>query len=319
MVISFIMNQDRIKRSRGWVFTINNYTDDTVNMLNLLKDTAKNITHMIVGAEEGEQGTKHLQGYIRYNTAYPRNAIAKRIPNAYLDIANAGPEKNHKYCTKQGKILIEHGDFQSQSDGRVASGDKIRHQYQNMWEDIKEGATEAMIGEKYPQFFYKHLNSIRAHIVSSMKCLPPWDGDLTSKNKWIYGPTGCGKSKWAHQQVSAEQIFFKNKNKWWDGYDSTKHKVVLIEDFLTNGSLLENYIKIWADRYSFTAEVKGGTIQVHPSNYILIITSNHSIHSTFSLCNPVDVDAINRRFNEIEFDQSPLTKHMTIDLNILNK
>jgi len=304
-----------VKKSRAWVFTVNNYTEEYINGLNVLLQSSKNITHLIVGKETGENGTPHLQGYIRFSSPLPLNCVSRKIPGAYLDIANAHPYKNYVYCSKQGDVVIDFGDF---SNTQQKNGNKLREVYESMWEDIKEGKQETYIGDTYPQFYFKHLNSIRSAIIRNQVCLPPWSGDLTSKNLWIHGPTGCGKSRWAHNQVPNEYIFFKNKNKWWDGYDSSRHKIVLIEDFLTDGKLLENYMKIWADRYSFQAEVKGGTILVHPSQYILLVTSNHSIHKTFAFCSPLDVDAIYRRFNEIAFDESPLVPHLTVDLNILN-
>lgn len=307
-----------VKRSRAWVFTVNNYTDESVERLNKLVEDPKNITQMVVGKEQGASGTPHLQGYIRFKNPLPRNSISKKIPNAWVDIANGTLKKNFEYCTKEHDILINYGDFETQEQTSKNNGQQLRVQYESMWEDIKEGKQETYIGDTYPMFYFKHLNSIRSAIIRSQVCLPPWSGDLTSKNLWIHGPTGCGKSRWAHNQCTSDAIYFKNKNKWWDGYDATRHKIVLIEDFLTDGKLLENYLKIWADRYSFQAEVKGGSIQIHPSNYILIITSNHSIEKTFLFCNPVDVEAINRRFHEIAYHESPLMPSLTVDLNILN-
>lgn len=307
-----------VKRSRAWVFTLNNYTDESINNLHKLLEINKPvISHLVVGKEKGENGTPHLQGYIRFDNALPLNSVSKKIPGAYLDIANASPLKNHEYCTKQNDIVIDHGDFTAQNESRKKGGETLRVLYATMWEDIKEGKQENYIGDTYPQFYFKHLTSIRSAIIRNQVCLPPWDGDLTNKNLWLFGPTGCGKSRWAHNQVHPEFIFFKNKNKWWDGYDSSRHKVVLIEDFLTDGKILENYLKIWADRYSFQAEIKGGSILIHPSNFILIVTSNHSIETTFCTCPPADVDAISRRFNEIPFDKSPLIPHLTVDLSII--
>jgi hypothetical protein len=54
-------------------------------------------------------------------------------------------------------------------------------------------------------------------------------------------------------------------------------------------------MKIWSDRYSFTGEVKCGSVQIWPGNWYLVITSNYRIDQCFSLD---DADAIKRRFTE---------------------
>ena len=59
-------------------------------------------------------------------------------------------------------------------------------------------------------------------------------------------------------------------------------------------------MKIWADRYTFTGEIKGAHSVIAPS-YNLIVTSNYSIRECFSSIE--DVEAIQRRFTEIYFDE----------------
>jgi len=86
---------------------------------------------------------------------------------------------------------------------------------------------------------------------------------------WVWGPPGYGKS---HMVRSKEpSLFLKAQNKWWDGYQG--EEAVLIADFDKGGVCLSHYLKIWADKWACTGEIKGATI---PLNYKkLYITSNY--------------------------------------------
>jgi len=133
---------------------------------------------------------------------------------------------------------------------------------------------------------------------------------------WIYGKPGIGKSLYVrdnHPQVA----YFKAQNKWWDGY--TGEKVVLLDDFDMGGQCLGHYLKIWADQYSFVAEVKGGTIK--PTYEKLYITSNYLPREIW--CPGEDqtkwdtqmTAAIERRFRIVE-PVGPL--HETVLVNYIN-
>ena len=133
------------------------------------------------------------------------------------------------------------------------------------------------------------------------KYLPPWDGELKSKNIWLWGISGVGKSKWARQQALEKETYVKNCNKWWDGYKDSEVKLIIIEDFPRDqGNWLINVMKIWCDRYSFDGEVKGGTKRINPGKWWLIVTCNHSIDYIFQGAPEEDLNAIKRRFTELE-------------------
>nr|WAE42451.1 MAG: replication associated protein [Cressdnaviricota sp.] len=114
---------------------------------------------------------------------------------------------------------------------------------------------------------------------------------------WITGLSGIGKSRYVRDQYPG--LFYnKPMNKWWDGYKG--EKVVLLDDFDHKGECLGHYLKIWADCYSFNAEVKGSTIK--PFYDIFIITSQYLPKDIFcrgddpKLWDPELRDAIERRF-----------------------
>lgn len=92
-------------------------------------------------------------------------------------------------------------------------------------------------------------------------------------------------------------------NKWWDGYKG--EPFVLLDDLDPDSAKpLRRHLKVWADRYGFLAEAKGG--HACPTHKLFYVTSQYSIEECF----PDDrktQEAILRRFKVI---------HMANPLNL---
>lgn len=120
---------------------------------------------------------------------------------------------------------------------------------------------------------------------------------------WLYGPPGTGKSHVAESLKGEYTLFSKPSSKWWDGYDG--QQVVVIEDLDTEH--LAHLLKIWADKWACTGEVKGGTVPLR--HEVLVVTSNYSITELLTRNlregQPSDVmliEALGRRFKAIHLE-----------------
>lgn len=118
------------------------------------------------------------------------------------------------------------------------------------------------------------------------------------------GPSGVGKSTKA-RALAVERngnaddghAFFTKEadHKWWDGYNG--QPTVIIDDVGPQHKHLGPLLKIWADRWAFQAETKGGSTGWVRPNHI-IVTSQYRITECFgdiSTCN-----ALSRRFKQEE-------------------
>ena len=93
-------------KSRAWCFTLNNPTRTKEDTMSLFP----NALSIIIGDEVGENGTKHLQGYIRFKNAVSFNCITTALPGAHVEAAKGDPASNFKYCSKGGKF-VHRGTF----------------------------------------------------------------------------------------------------------------------------------------------------------------------------------------------------------------
>lgn len=88
---------------KNFTLTINNYTEqDITNIHNFFNGFCN---YLIYGFEEGEQGTKHIQGYAQMKKQKRFLSIIKFFNNrAHIEKAQGTPEQNKAYCSKEGNF-----------------------------------------------------------------------------------------------------------------------------------------------------------------------------------------------------------------------
>lgn len=252
--------------------------------------------------EHLEEGNIHWQFYIEYVIAqrmtYTKN-ISPFLQGAHLEIAMGSENANKEYCSKENNGTF----WEYKGELYQPEGERPKNQWdrtKGIPAMIKQGKSYEEIREAYPATAMQFENGIKKWIAEKLqKEHKTWDGQLTQKNLWIWGPRGTGKTKKAVEDYGGP-VFNKALNKWWDGYIEGM-QVVLLDDWDQTHKVLASHLKKWGDRYPFIAEVKNGAIAVNPGNYRLIVTSNYSIEECFE--NKQDQEAIRRRFHVIHMTE----------------
>ena len=133
------------------------------------------------------------------------------------------------------------------------------------WEMSKQGRVEDVPDD----IQFRYYNTV-LKVASRYQKSPPELEKLD--NTWIWGPSGSGKSTYVHKRYPGH--YKKGFTKWWDGFrvEDEAHQTVILDDLRPMWSLLEE-LKIWADKFPFPAEYKGGVMIIRPAR--IVITSNY--------------------------------------------
>lgn len=262
-------------RGRKWCLTLNNYTDQEFEEL---KEVATRFT--IIGEEVGKTGTPHLQGFLYFQRKKSLRQMKNINPRAHWEMAKGTVQDSVDYCSKEDPDPFMKG--QAPKKNQTAVERLKRNQVllsSSVVELVDSGEISLLQLPLLKKAKAEYLVSSSAHQRDSVCGL------------WIYGPPGTGKTHYVHEHYG-DNLFKKAQNKWWDGYAGEKH--VLLDDLDTN--VLGHYLKIWADKWSCTGEVKGSTI---PLNHLkFIVTSNYTIGQLWEE-DPHMREAIERRFEVI--------------------
>lgn len=268
-----------MSRSRSWVFTLNNYTE-----LEEKEVQDWDCQYLVYGREKGESGTPHLQGYVRFETLKGMPGMKKLQSRAHWEVT-----KNNaaaiKYCKKDGDVF-EKGDPPQQNGGDAAVVRAARNKR------LREQPLEQLVADGELALTMVPLVKKARSILDQES--PPYSHHSV-RGLWIYGPPGVGKT---HRARSFEDVYSKAQNKWFDGY--TGQKTIVMEDLDTVGTGLSHYLKIWADKWPCTGEVKGGTVNLR--HHVFIVTSNYHPADLWPQ-DPVLVAAITRRFELIHMTE----------------
>lgn len=247
---------------KRWCFTLNNYSDEEYSgLLQFLRDSTE---YFIVGKEVGDSGTPHLQGYFicKNKTRFTslRNSISER---AHIEPARGTPNHNRVYCSKGGDYE-EGGSFSRRTDAgeKRKNRDELAIEFRAAVERGRSGILE--YADANPGVFAWSGSTLLRNTVGNAPAISRPDIHV----RWVYGPPGVGKSRFAHQEFPNAYIK-EPRTKWWTGY--VLEKEVIIDDFGPNGIDI-NHLLRWFDRYKCYVETKGDMVPLYADKFI--VTSN---------------------------------------------
>ncbi|AKV62280.1 putative replication initiation protein [Hermit crab associated circular genome] len=255
--------------SKRWCYTLNNYSEDDVVTMKAVPTT-----YHVLGKEVGTNGTPHIQGFLTFKSNKRLSAMKKINARAHWEVAKGTSKQAADYCKKDGNF---------EELGSVPSQGK-RTDLEDAAVMITAGESLKRVAEEHPTVvikYHKGLSALKSLLSESRET-----DDV--RGIWLHGPPGCGKSHLA-RTVSP---YLKAQNKWWDGYANEEY--VLIDDFDKGGKCLGHYLKLWADKYECTGEIKGATVALNHRKFI--ITSNYHPDEIFD-DDSVLLEAITRRFS----------------------
>lgn len=266
--------------TRGWCFTINNYTNNDIEYLN----TCLAYQYIIYGKEVGENGTPHLQGYIHFKSAKKFTTTKKLLQRAHIEPRKGSIDQAIEYCKKENDFYEKGTKPISQAE----KGEKGKAVWSQVLLHARQGNLQ-WIEDNYPKIFIWFSNKLQGLRIPKITIQ---QGELL--HEWWTGSTGTGKSKTVWELYPDH--FQKELNKWWCGYEH--ENVVVIEEWSPKNECTGSHLKIWADRYPFTAQIKGSSLKrVRPLK--LIVLSNYTIRECFP--SSQDFEPLERRFTCIRF------------------
>lgn len=266
--------------AKSWCYTLNNYTENDVNMFKSFE-----CNYQVIGYEVGENGVPHLQGYIVWKRNYRLTQLKKISPAAHWEIALSPDAGN--YCMKGGKFDLIDNRKQGK---RTDLSDAIATLRTDGIKKVKQD---------HPEVYVKFHAGLHKLVDKEPRNFKPMV-------YWIYGKTGVGKTKFVVENECDLWISGKNL-RWWQGYDH--QEAVLFDDFRADFCTFHELLRI-LDRYPYQVEVKGGSIELTAQR--MYITSCY--HPSEVYQTREDVGQLLRRIDAIrEMKKGGILKELEVE------
>ena len=261
----FVHSSKMVSKIQKWCLTWNNYAASDICITK--RALEHNVEYAIFGEEVGENGTKHLQGFINWGRKNRKTfgQMKTLFPKCHLEKAVTGDDANRTYCSKEGAVCIEIGT--PCTPGK-------RTDLQQACNHLQKNKSIKRLAYTYPDIFIKYHRGFERYLELLT------DDEERSEKTMVFvltGPPGSGKSKFAfdHSKQNYKGVYYKPRGDWWDGY--ADQEAVVIDDFY-GWMKYDEMLKI-CDRYPYRVPIKGGYRQFTAK--AIYITSNRPVEQWY--------------------------------------
>lgn len=235
-----------------------------VKILEALYQQGK-ITRAVIGDEVGENGYEHGQGYIQFVNVRKQKFLKDMMPKAHLEIMRGTPCEAWDYCCKDGQYA---------AIGERPVGQGARKDLTEIKEMALEGASRRELYDASANFQAFRFAEVGRQMSFVKR-------DWKPHVEWHYGPTGIGKSRYAHGQMPDAFVCVVDavvNGFYFGGYDGEPD--VIFDEFRGSAMKMSLLLAI-LDRYPLTVRTIGGSMQFQGKR--IIITSHESPEKAY--CN----------------------------------
>lgn len=283
-------NSVRERRSKYWVWTLNNPTQPEQHELNLFLDNivrnGRGIGYIICQEEAGEQETRHYQGYVEFLSCITMRTVKRKlgIDRLHLEPRRGTQAEAILYCRKQDS-RVEGGYTLEAGDPAEKKRDKLKLAVQA----IREGKTVEQIAEDFPVQYFSHKEKIIDSVLEQ-KGKRDWPTEVHI----FVGKTGTGKSNTANVLYpDAYRCPWPMGGRWW--WPNYKGQETVIMDEFRHQIKMDTMLTLF-DRYSMKLERKGGNMEFVSKR--IIVTTNIDPKDWYPKVSKEDKEPLRRRLTE---------------------
>jgi len=224
---------------------------------------------------------EHKQAYVVWKRKITPATVRKKGITCFFEMMKGNLLQNEMYCSKEGSYH-KIGDEPMDQKEKGKKGAEY-------WEEQVELAKEDpdLCDPKLQITHGKNLDRIfdKAQAKRKVETLDNVCG------VWIYGQAGSGKTTAA--RTTYPDAYIKDLTKWWDEYKG--EDVVIMDDMDPFHKDLSKYLKDWADKWPFRAEMKGSSRKIRPKKFI--VTSQYHYNEIFT--DKETLEALDRRYTVV--------------------